>query len=286
MTRTLMKRERCMGIHDGLPEAFWVGAVIHASYLVNRLLSKYINFKCTKELKPKSLECIFLGFESTVKGFKLWDPVNWKKILSIDVVFDEKTMSMIKVKKLEANENIVGPKTTVTISPSMGVFEDTPSMQPIENVHEVVESNTKVEQMDVKMGFLYGYLEEDIYMSQFQGFIEASKGNLVCRLKNSLYRLQQSPRQWYKRFDTYMMRIGYRRCESDCCVYSHVFKDGKIILLLLYVDDILIVCQDLSKVRELKSLLGKEFDMKDLGPVQKILGMEIRRDRNLVKLWP
>ncbi|CAL2225287.1 unnamed protein product [Prunus armeniaca] len=162
MTRTLMERERCMGIHDGLPEAFWAEAVIQASYLINQSLSKYIDFKCAKEyldvvpmisylvtrtkLKPKSLECIFLGFENSVKGFKLWDPVNWKKILSIDVVFDEKTMSMIKVKKLEVNDDVVGTKTTVTISPSMRVFGDTPSMQSIENVHEVVESDTEVKE--------------------------------------------------------------------------------------------------------------------------------------------
>ncbi|VVA38246.1 PREDICTED: LOW QUALITY PROTEIN [Prunus dulcis] len=62
------------------------------------------------KLKLKSLECIFLGFESGVKGFKLWDLVNWKKILNIDVVFDEKTMSMIKVKKPEANEDVVWNK--------------------------------------------------------------------------------------------------------------------------------------------------------------------------------
>ncbi|BBG92530.1 transposable element gene [Prunus dulcis] len=143
-----------------------------------------------------------------------------------------------------------------------------------EGIHEKKPTRFKVhlvdievEQMDVKMVFLRGYLEEDIYMSQSHGFIEASKGNLVCRLKNSLYRLQQSPRQWYKHSDTYMLQIWYRRC--DCCVYSYVFKDGKIILLLLYVDDMLIACQDMSKVRELKSLLGKEFDMKDLGPAIK-----------------
>ncbi|KAL6273672.1 hypothetical protein ACE6H2_024364 [Prunus campanulata] len=74
-----------------------------------------------------------------------------------------------------------------------------------------------------------------------------------------------------------MLRIGYRRCESDFCVYSHVFKDGKIILLLLYVDDMLIACQDMSKVQELKIQLGKEFDMKDLGPAQKILSKYIAK---------
>ncbi|CAL2255073.1 unnamed protein product [Prunus armeniaca] len=54
-------------------------------------------------------------------------------------------------------------------------------------------------------------------------------------------------------------------------LYSHVFTDEKIILLLFYVDDMLIVCQDMSKVQELKNLLRMEFEMKDLGAAQKIL---------------
>ncbi|BFG24560.1 hypothetical protein CerSpe_108340 [Prunus speciosa] len=173
MNRTLMECERCMRIHAGLPEAFWAEAVNHASYLVNRSPSKYLDFNCAEEvwsnksieysilkvfgcsayalipsdertkLKPKSLECIFLGFESGVKGFKLWDPVNRKKILSRDVVFDEKTMPIIKVKKPEVKENVVGIETTVTESSSR-VFEGTPSLQPIGDVHEAVESDTEV----------------------------------------------------------------------------------------------------------------------------------------------
>ncbi|CAL2237329.1 unnamed protein product [Prunus armeniaca] len=109
-------------------------------------------------------------------------------------------------------------------------------MDKMESLHQnsIWELDMEVEQMEVKMPFFYGDLEDDIYMSQSQRSLEASKGNLVYRLKKSLYGLKQSPRQWYKRFDTYMLRIRYRRCESDCYVYSHVFKDGKIILLLHY----------------------------------------------------
>ncbi|CAL2269974.1 unnamed protein product [Prunus armeniaca] len=77
----------------------------------------------------------------------------------------------------------------------------------------------------------------------------------------------------------------YRICEFDCCVYTHVFKYGKFILLLLYMDDMLIACQDMSKFQELKTLHWREFDMKDLGPTQKILGMEIKRDCEAGKLW-
>ncbi|VVA34859.1 PREDICTED: Retrovirus-related Pol poly from [Prunus dulcis] len=121
MNRTLMKHERCMRIHTGLLEAEEVN---HTSYLVNQLPSKYLDFKCAEEL---------------------WDPVNRKKILNIDIVFDEKTIPMIKVKKLKTKEDFVRIKTTITISPSR-VFEDTPSMQPIEDVHKMVESDIGVEE--------------------------------------------------------------------------------------------------------------------------------------------
>jgi hypothetical protein len=149
----------------------------------------------------------------------------------------------------------------------------------------VAQYDMELEQLDVKTAFLHGDLEEVIYMAQPEGFKEAGNENLVCRLKKSLYGLKQSPRQWYKRFDSYMLKIGYKRSEYDCCVYSHVFNDGTIILLMLYVDDMLIACRDMSKINELKRLLGREFDMKDLGVAKKILGMEIKRDRKAGKLW-
>src|ERR1044072_4488089 len=71
-----------------------------------------------------------------------------------------------------------------------------------------------LEQMDVKTTFLHGNLEEQIYMKQPGGFEETGQG-LVCKLKRSLYGLKQSPRQWYKRFDSYMLKIGFVRCEYD-----------------------------------------------------------------------
>jgi hypothetical protein len=139
--------------------------------------------------------------------------------------------------------------------------------------------------MDVKTTFLHGNLDEQIYMEQPEGFSDTGKGRLVCKLKRSLYGLKQSPRQWYKRFDSYMLQIGYKRCEYDCCVYVRSLDDGSFIFLLLYVDDMLIAANHLHDVNELKILLGKEFDMKDLGAAKRILGMEIHRDRGARKLW-
>ncbi|GJV45254.1 retrovirus-related pol polyprotein from transposon TNT 1-94 [Tanacetum coccineum] len=136
----------------------------------------------------------------------------------------------------------------------------------------------ELEQLDVKMVFFHGNLEETIYMRQPPGFEEGT-GNKVCLLKKSLYGLKQSPRQWYKRFDVYMISNGFSHSSYDSCVYFKEFAPGMYIYLLLYVDDMLIACKSKSEIEYTKGLLRKEFDMKELGPARKILGMEIVRDR-------
>jgi hypothetical protein len=62
-----------------------------------------------------------------------------------------------------------------------------------------------LEQLDVKTFFLHGDLDEEIYMEQPEGFIQNRSKKFVCRLKKSLYGLRQSPRQWYKNFDSFMV---------------------------------------------------------------------------------
>jgi hypothetical protein len=97
----------------------------------------------------------------------------------------------------------------------------------------------ELEQLDVKTAFLHGEFEEDIYMEQPEGFIIPGKENLVCKLNKSLYGLKQSPRQWYKRFDTFMLSQGFKRSDYDSFVYLKSVNDSAI-FLLLYVDDMLI----------------------------------------------
>jgi hypothetical protein len=82
-----------------------------------------------------------------------------------------------------------------------------------------------------------------------------------------------------------MIKIGYKRCEYDCCVYVRSLDNGSFIFLLLYVDDMRIVGKSIVEVNKLKVLLSREFDMKDLGTTKKILGMEIRRDRDAKRFW-
>ena len=108
----------------------------------------------------------------------------------------------------------------------------------------VTHHNLELEQLDVKTAFLHGELEEDILMRQPEGFIVQGKEDHVCQLQRSLYGLKQSPRQWYKRFDNFMISQGFSRSPYDCCVYHNKVEDGSLIYLLLYVDDMLIAARE------------------------------------------
>ncbi|BBG99422.1 hypothetical protein Prudu_009111 [Prunus dulcis] len=148
----------------------------------------------------------------------------------------------------------------------------------------VTSLNLEIEQLDVKTTFLHGDLEEEIYMEQPEGFKVKGKKDLVCQLKKSLYGLKQVPRQWYKKFDSFMIEHRYRRTTSNHCAFVKRFDDGEFIILLLYVDDMLIVGQNSDKIRKLKKELSNSFAMKDLGPTKRILSMSISRDRKNRKL--
>lgn len=143
----------------------------------------------------------------------------------------------------------------------------------------------EVEQMDVKTAFLHGDLNEEIYMEQPEGFKVKGKEDYVCRLKRSLYGLKQAPRQWYKKFESLMNKQGYNKTSSDHCVFVKRFASDDFIILLLYVDDMLIVGKDVSKIDRLKGQLSSSFAMKDLGPAKQILGISIVRDRKEKKIW-
>ncbi|KAE8661751.1 hypothetical protein F3Y22_tig00113724pilonHSYRG00184 [Hibiscus syriacus] len=148
----------------------------------------------------------------------------------------------------------------------------------------VAQLDLELVQMDVKNAFLHGDLDEEIYMTQPDGFKVAEKEEMVCKLEKSLYGLKQSPRQWYKRFDKFMIGQKYTRSKYDHCVYLRELEDGSYIYLLLYVDDMLIASRSQTEIAKLKTQLNREFEMKDLGEAKKILGMEISRDKKLGRL--
>ena len=82
-----------------------------------------------------------------------------------------------------------------------------------------------------------------------------------------------------------MLEHGFYKLEVDHCVSIKRYDQGKYIILLLYVDDMLIVGLDKNMINRLKKDFDSKFEMKDLGPTQQILGMRIMRDKKNKRLW-
>jgi ATP-binding cassette subfamily B (MDR/TAP) protein 1 len=69
----------------------------------------------------------------------------------------------------------------------------------------------ETEQLDVKKSFLHGDLEEDIYIEKPEGFMVTGKESQVCRFNKSLHGLKQDPRQWCKKFESFMTKLDFRK---------------------------------------------------------------------------
>ena len=134
-------------------------------------------------------------------------------------------------------------------------------------------------QMDVKTAFLNGHLSEDVYMVQPEGFVDPKYPNRVCKLNKSIYGLKQASRSWNLRFDEKIKEFGFIKNEDEPCVYRKA-SGSTISFLILYVDDILIIGNNIPMLEEIKHWLGSCFAMKDLGEVAYILGIKIYRDRS------
>ena len=106
--------------------------------------------------------------------------------------------------------------------------------------------------MDVKTVFLHGDLHEEIYMQQPEGFESKGREQLVCRLKKSLYGLKQTPREWYHKFHSFMLLQGYKCSEIGHCLFTKKAKDGSLIILILYVDDMLLARSSMGEMATLQ----------------------------------
>ena len=95
----------------------------------------------------------------------------------------------------------------------------------------------KIHQMDVKTAFLNEDLEEEIYMDQPEGFVEPGQESKVCKLTKSLNGLKQAPKQWHEKFDSCMIKNGYKSNECDKCIYYKSWNNLHVIISL-YVDNI------------------------------------------------
>lgn len=138
-----------------------------------------------------------------------------------------------------------------------------------------IQKNFQFCHLDVKTAFLNGCLEELVFMKPPEG-IEVPTGH-VLQLNRSLYGLKQSPRCWNKRFNDFIVTLGFRRSLADYCLYTRVIDDS-ITYLVLYVDDMLMCSNDSRSMKHIQDTLATEFEMKNLGNVRHFMGLNINVD--------
>ena len=135
----------------------------------------------------------------------------------------------------------------------------------------------RLHQLDVKNAFLHGTLEEEVYMSAPPGFEEKFGRGKVCRLRKALYGLKQSPRAWFERFTKAVRKQEFVQSQADHTMFYKKGKEGKITILIVYVDDIVITGNDEQEIGRLKLFLATEFEIKELGELRYFLGIEVAR---------
>jgi hypothetical protein len=123
----------------------------------------------------------------------------------------------------------------------------------------------------VKNIFLNGELREDVYMRPPPNSV--CEG-MVCHLRRSLYDLKQAPRAWFQRFVSVVTAAGFSANAHDPTLFVHVSPRGRT-LLLLYVDDMIIIGDDLEYIAFVKTRLSDQFLMSDRGLLRYFLGIEM-----------
>ncbi|KXZ50459.1 hypothetical protein GPECTOR_16g633 [Gonium pectorale] len=133
-----------------------------------------------------------------------------------------------------------------------------------------------IHQLDVKTAFLNGELEEELWMQQPPGYSNGDP-QLACRLRKSIYGLKQAPRCWYEKLSSDLGSIGFVPSSADAALFVQSSPAGTV-YALCHVDDLLVAAACEQQLAASKTAIGDCFTIRDLGPANVYLGMEIRQD--------
>ncbi|GJT68500.1 putative ribonuclease H-like domain-containing protein [Tanacetum coccineum] len=136
-----------------------------------------------------------------------------------------------------------------------------------------------VYQMDVKSAFLYGKIDEEVYVSQPPGFLDPKYPEKVYKVVKALYGLHQAPRAWYATLSTFLLKNRYRRRTIDKTLFLKKDKHD-IILVQVYVDDIIFGSTKKSWCDEFEALMKSRFQMSSIGELTFFLGLQVKQKPN------
>lgn len=139
-----------------------------------------------------------------------------------------------------------------------------------------------IQGVDVKNAYLYGKLDEEIYMEQPEGFKVKGQEHKVFRLLCALYGLKQAGLAWWKALNESMELLGCKHLSSDAGIFVYKDKNGGTVVIVVYVDDALFCGKDKALVAKLKADFMKQWECRDLDETKEFLRMRIKRDRGKI----
>ncbi|KAG8491216.1 hypothetical protein CXB51_014346 [Gossypium anomalum] len=389
--RTVMDIARCLLFQSKLPNSFWAEAVNSSVYLLNKLPTHAVKDKTPFEawhglkptvshlkifgcvfyvlvpaerrtkLKKRSVPCIFVGYSSDKKGYRVYDPstrkifvsrdirfdeertwnwdaesepssgnvddlpvrdtrsiadiyqrcnvaiveppnyeeaardMNWKRAMEaeLDMIQKNQTWDLVKRPekkkvigvrwvfraKFNADGSLNKHKARLVVkgySQQYGInFEET--FAPVARLDTIklllslaAQKQWRIHQLDVKSAFLNGYLKEEIYVEQPDGFQIQGHEDKVYRLKKAMYGLKQAPRAWFE------------KSLSEPTLFVKKSKEETLLIVSIYVDDLLVTGSKDVIIDEFKAQMQEAFDMTDLGTMTYFLGMKVNQsDRGI-----
>ncbi|GJU04324.1 putative ribonuclease H-like domain-containing protein [Tanacetum coccineum] len=135
-----------------------------------------------------------------------------------------------------------------------------------------------VYQMDVKSAFLYGQIEEEVYVCQPLGFEDPDHPDKVYKVVKALYGLHQAPRAWYDTLANYLLCNGFQRGKIDQTLFIKR-QQGHILLVQIYVDDIIFGSTKKELCDEFEKLMKDKFQMSSMGELTFFLGLQVQQKK-------
>ena len=132
-------------------------------------------------------------------------------------------------------------------------------------------------QFDIKTAFLYGELQEEIFMKIPQGLNVPNAKNKVCKLLKALYGLKQSSRCWSRKIKSVLNKYNFKCCNADNSIFVGVI-DGVIVYIAIFVDDGLIIAKFQAVIVKVLNIIKEHFEVTTCDP-KLFVGVQIERDR-------
>ena len=148
-------------------------------------------------------------------------------------------------------------------------------------IDEAVNKGMVIHQMDFNTAFLNADMDVDIFVKPPEGY--SKNQNKVWKLNKGLYGLKQSGRLWNNLLDKFLCDNKFTRSMSDNCLYTY-FEDGKSIIIVVWVDDLIICASDMALMNSIKQKFNDNFKMKDLGQISNFLGIEFDVSYDSIKM--